>query len=524
MNSNAASPSGSAMTNTADVIIVGCGPVGAILGLLLEQCGISSLILERENELYPLPRAVHFDDHIMRVFQTLGMAEAVEAVTRYNPGMRFVDPKNNLLLDWPRPPGVGENGWYSSYRFHQPDLEKILRDKISASNCVELKTGVAVTNVEQGSGYAAVQCQSEHGNVAERYQARYVVGCDGANSLVRKSIGQQVHDFGFNEHWLVIDAVLKHDKPELGDYTIQHCGRHRPATYVRCPGLRRRWEIALKPGEDRSGFDDETILWDLLSDWVTPEEADIERSAVYEFKSQVSEQWRKDRLFIAGDAAHLTPPFMGQGMCAGIRDVSNLAWKLAECCRDETRFLVDRDDERSSKINGLLESYQLERIANVTEYIQTAIELGELINSCSRSSHKGGSSQAESVAEQESDSSTVKMKSLAPTLGAGLGVSLNSAVTGHWIQQPRLSCGNLVDDVVGYKPMLIVEPALWGLYSDKRTLPFVVLYSEGQAGLQDCLDVHEVSSVLVRPDRYILGGARNINELESLISLACQYW
>jgi len=501
--------------NSADVIIVGCGPTGATLGLLLEQCGISSLILEREHALYPLPRAVHFDDHIMRVFQTLGIAEELDAVTRYNPGMRFVDPQNNLLLDWPRPPGIGENGWYSSYRFHQPDLEKILRDKISSCKLIELKTGVSVTKVEQASGYATVYGQSEQGETTECYRARYAVGCDGAQSIIRTGIGHEVEDFGFNEHWLVIDALLKHDKPELGDYTIQHCGRHRSATYVRCPGRRRRWEVALMPNESRADFEEEKDLWELLSYWVTPDDADIERSAVYEFKSQVSRQWRNGRLLIAGDAAHLTPPFMGQGMCAGIRDASNLAWKLAKCCMEEARLPVASRGESSLKINRLLESYQDERIPNVTEYIQTAIELGELINSCSIGLRQEGDAQA--------DSGSVKMKSIVPRLGTGLGSNLNGEVCGQWFQQPRLHSKKLFDDVVAYKPALIIEPALWLLWPDNKPLPFTVLVTEAEAELQSCLDAYDVSALIVRPDRYILGGAGNIKELEALICLACDF-
>ncbi len=498
------------VTNTVDIIIVGCGPTGATLGLLLEQCGISSLILEREHAVYPLPRAVHFDDHIMRVFQTLGVAEEVSAVARYNPGMRFVDPQNNLLVDWPRPPGIGENGWYSSYRFHQPDLENILRDKISSGKLIELKTGVNVTKVENDPGYATVSCLNDQ-NGAEHYQARYVVGCDGANSIVRNVIGQEVDDFGFNEHWLVIDTLLKRDKPELGDYTIQHCGRHRPATYVRCPGLRRRWEMALMPDEERTELVKEEVLWDLLSDWITPIDADIERSAIYEFKSQVSRQWRSGRLLIAGDAAHLTPPFMGQGMCAGIRDAANLAWKLAECCREEAKLSDASEAESSVKINRLVESYQNERIANVKEYIQTAIALGELINSCSTGLPQD---------DVEADSDTVKMKSIVPRLGEGLGASQKSSVCGLWFHQPRLRCGKLLDDVVTYKPVLIVEPALWLTWSDRLPPTYTVLVTDEEVDLQSCLDAYDVSALLVRPDRYILGGASNVEELEALICLS----
>ncbi len=497
-------------TSSADVLIVGCGPTGATLALLLEQCGISTLILEREQSMYPLPRAVHFDDHIMRVFQTIGVAKALQQVIRYNPGMRFVDPQNKLLLDWPRPQGISENGWHSSYRFHQPDLEKILRDKISASPLIQLITGAQVTDVQQGHDDAIVHCQLNTKENSECYRGRYVVGCDGANSIVRSSIGQQVVDFGFNEHWLVIDVLLKHDKPELGDFTIQHCGRYRPATYVRCPGHRRRWEIALKPEEQHSTFTHDN-LWQLIGDWVSPQEATIERSAVYEFKSQVSKRWRNGRLFIAGDAAHLTPPFMGQGLCAGIRDVANLAWKLALCCNRAQPDIANRE----SYTNTLLDSYQSERIANVTQYIETAISLGELINTCSttqQSSNKAGV-----------DNNTVKMKSIVPKLGEGLGAELACEVTGYWFPQPRLSCGDLLDDVVGYKPVLVVRPELWKLCPDNPPIPCAVLNTVSEPELATCLDALNVSAVLLRPDRYILGGATDIEALETLLFLAGNY-
>ncbi len=486
---------------SADIIIVGCGPSGATLSLLLAQCGISSLVLEREKNIYPLPRAVHFDDQIMRVFQALGVSNALEGVVRYNPGMRFLDPQGNLLLDWPRPAGIGENGWHTSYRFHQPDLENILRNKMQSIECIQLQTGIEVDAIRQSEQHASVHCTN-----GDEYRAKYVVGCDGANSIVRSTIGNDIDDFGFNERWLVVDTLLNTEKPELGDYTIQHCGRDRPATYVRCPANRRRWEISLKPEDDTRTVTSDSSIWNFIGEWVSHHDASIERSAVYEFKSHVAKAWRKNRLFIAGDAAHLTPPFMGQGMCAGIRDASNLAWKLAICCREKQLPDITRE--------AILDSYQSERIPNVTEYIETAIKLGAIINSCS--------TELALKKAFTRDDGTVQLKSMMPKLGSGVGVGSNACV-GSWCIQPQLQSGTWLDDMARYKAILIIESQLLleHLQSDATTEPdCLVITTQDEPELQSVLTHYSVDAILIRPDRYILGSATNSVELAELLNRA----
>ena len=170
-------------------------------------------------------------------------------------------------------------------------------------------------------------------------------------------------DHGFHERWLVIDALLRRDKPELGDHTIQYCNPARPMTYVRSPQNRRRWEITVLDDEDSAAIAEPETVWRLLARWIVPHEAELERTAVYTFHSLIAEEWRSGRLLLAGDAAHQTPPFMGQGMCAGIRDAANLAWKLA-------MYVQDQADEI------LLDSYQTERRPHTRAYIETAIRLG----------------------------------------------------------------------------------------------------------------------------------------------------
>ena len=293
-----------------DVAIVGFGPTGATLANLLGLCGLRVALLERERGIPRLPRAVHFDGEVMRIFQAIGVADRVAAVSRVNAGMRFVDPAGRLLLDWPRPLQVGPQGWHPSYRFHQPDLEAILRYRLSSVPNVDVVLGADVTAIAQDAELGSITYRE--GDRQHTLTARYVVGCDGARSLVRAQITNQAEDLGFHERWLVVDLLLHGDRPDLGDFTIQYCHPQTPATYVRGPGPRQRWEIAIADLPDVQALEPENI-WQRLARWLTPAEAEVERAAVYTFHSVIASSWRRGRLLIAGDAAHQTPPFMGVG-------------------------------------------------------------------------------------------------------------------------------------------------------------------------------------------------------------------
>lgn len=482
-----------------DVAIVGLGPTGATLANLLGICGLSVLILEREAQAYHLPRAVHFDDEVMRVFQTLGLAEEVARSVRVNPGMRFVDTAGKLLLDWPRPQEVGPQGWHASYRFHQPDLEKILRAGLNRFAQVQVRSRTELIDAEDDGRHLILRCKDLVRSEVYSLEAKYLVGCDGARSTVRRLIETEMEDLGFQERWLVIDALLTRAMPELGDHTIQHCDPARPATYVRCPGNRRRWEISVREDESPEEITTGESVWRLLRPWLTPADAEIERKAVYSFRSAVAKSWRRGRLLIAGDAAHLTPPFMGQGMCAGIRDAANLAWKLALCVRSQAE-------------DQLLASYQCERLPHARAYIETAMRLGGLINTC-------GTEAALRAALPQADGSA-RMESIAPSLGPGLSAGAGRH-RGKLFPQPRLSNAMRLDDHCGYAPILLAErsllrgcPALAGKASD---MGVTILTPEDAGDIQAELELLETKAVLMRPDRYILGTAVTGPEFASLL-------
>lgn len=485
-----------------DVAIVGYGPVGATLANLLSGQGVSVAVFERDAAPYSLPRAVHFDDEVMRVFQAAGLAEPILASTHVSPGMKFVNARGELLIDWPRPMQVGPQGWHASYRFHQPALEQALRQGLAryANATVHLRT--EIERIEQRDDAVLLHGVELETGKAVTCRAGYVVGCDGARSLVRKEIGGGMEDLGSHERWLVLDLLLKRPMPRLGDWSIQHCDPAGPATYVRGVGDRRRWEIMLKPEDDATTVTAPGEVWRRLSRWIGPDDAALERAAVYTFHAVIAERWRSDSLLIAGDAAHQTPPFLGQGMCAGIRDAANLAWKLARVVRG----LSDP---------AILDSYQSERAAHAREYIALAVHLGGIIQA------------ADFAAAAARDAALLarptRMTSIKPRLGPGLhGAAADPA--GRIAPQPRLADGRLLDDVVGPRYAVLCDPA-FAAGMDAATRDGLhrrdaVIVADAGGEVAAWLRDVGAPAVLLRPDRYVLAAAAGQAELARLVDTA----
>ena len=489
------SPGGS----EADVCVVGYGPVGATLANLLADAGLRVLVLEREADIYLLPRAVHFDDEVMRVFQTLGLAERLLPHTHVSPGMHFVDASGRLILDWSRPQEIGPLGWNASYRFHQPDLERILREAAGRKPNVDVRLRAEVFALAQDDGGVDIRYEDLSCGALHKVHVRFVVGCDGARSLVRRLIGSSLDDLGFHERWLVVDALLKREVPSLGDYSVQFCDPARAATYVRGVGNRRRWEIALHADEDPALMTEPARIWRLLQRFISPDDAELERAACYTFHSAIAQRWRDGRLLIAGDSAHQTPPFLGQGLCAGIRDVANLAWKLTHVVRGQAQ-------------PHLLDSYQSERSPHVREYIELAVKLGGLINTrAAEAAVPGGLLRTDPA----------RMQSIKPLLGPGLKAGATELL-GHVAPQPVLSDGTRLDDRVGYRFAALLRPDFLESLSrplvERLKQKDVAIVADPCPALRQWLDDNRVGGVVVRPDRYVLGAAQNAQDMDKLIA------
>ncbi len=474
-----------------DVAIVGLGPVGATLAGLLAGLGLRVVVFEKEEAVYSLPRAVHFDGEVMRTFQTLGLADALEPDLAVSPGMKFVDAGERMLIDWSRPLQIGPQGWHVSYRFHQPQLEASLRERLHAWPNLVVHLDHEVVSLEPQREQVVLRLRSGASGQMHTATARYVVGCDGARSMVRTCIGAHLIDLQSHERWLVLDLLLKRPRPDLGDHSIQFCNPARPATYVRGVGNRRRWELMLMPGDDPETITRPESIWPLLSRWISPDEAQIERPAVYTFHAVVASGWRKDRLLIAGDAAHQTPPFMGQGMCAGIRDVFNLAWKLADVVRQHAPA-------------QLLDSYESERAPHARQFIETAVRLGKVIQATDPAAVK--------QRDEQMASDPQIFRTPEPPLGPGW--HRGGQWGGRLSTQPVLADGRRLDDRVGYRWCVIATSALAATLQAGERL---AVLAADQPALQDWLRQYRAAAVLLRPDKYIAGTADDAPALRALI-------
>ena len=460
-----------------DVIIIGLGPSGGTLANLLAMNNLSILILEKEASIYNLPRAVHFDDEVMRVFNTIGITSSLTKKLIINKGTRFINEKGELLLDWPRPKVITENGWYPSYRFHQPDLERSLRNKLKRFEKVIISQNSEVYRIISHKNFSIIQYKNLKTKNFFSVKSKYVIGCDGANSFLRKQIKSEMEHLGFEQRWAVIDLILKTKKTNLPDRTIQYCNSKRPATYCRNVGKRRRWEIALKEEESTEKFFDSKTLWKFLSQWVSENDAEIERKTVYTFQSAIAKKWRMGRLFLVGDAAHLTPPFMGQGMCAGIRDASNLAWKISICCK-------------KGHNQKLLDTYESERSSNVRDYINTAMKMGELLNSI------GGSKVSDTVYMEKNG--TIKMNSIKPELGKGLG-NPDDKNRGKIFPSLKINFDKEFDDLFSCYPILITNKNV-----NEKKLKIRTYTSFDIPEIETVLKKFNTNSLIIRPDRFVL--------------------
>jgi len=441
-----------------DVAILGYGPVGALLANLLGQAGLTVAVYERETAIFPLPRAVHFDGEVMRIFQSAGLSGRIAMAARpSSQGMHFVNAEGRTLMVRRGVEGRGPQGWPNNWYFHQPALEEILRAGVARFANVTVHLGREITDVSE-------------------LDSRFVIGCDGARSLVRRAIGSRQHDLGLHQPWLVVDLLCKPESPRvkaLPDYTVQLCDPQRPMTIVNVGKARRRWEIMLMPDDDPARLTEPGIFWPMMARWLEPQDAALERAAVYTFHSVVQEGWRKDNLLLAGDACHQTPPFLGQGMCAGMRDAANLAWKLVAVLRDGAP-------------DSLLDTYESERRPHVETFIELAVKLGAILQETDPTKAAERDRRFAAGAEM--------FDFPQPQLGSGCRADAPPPV-GTIFPQPLLPDGRLMDEAIGTRFAVVGDVGrLADRWRDAVALPGVGAAWLAQRGLR---------AALLRPDRYI---------------------
>ena len=494
---------------SSDVAIIGAGPVGLLAALLIGQRGFSVAVYERWPTFYPLPRACTIDHEAIRLLQDAGLAAEFQALIDPVIGpdrpYRFLDRLGDTLLqiDWNRP---GASGWAQANGFFQPDLEQMLVRRIEALPNVRMFRGWELAEIDEVTDRVTLCFTDPEDRRAPRSaDARYVIGADGARSRVREALGIGQFDLGFSYDWLVVDVVPQEERV-WHPYVVQHCDPLRPTTLVNSGPGRRRWEFMRLPGETIEELNTADAAWRLLARWdIRPDNARLERHAVYTFRGSWADRWQTERIFLAGDAAHLMPPFLGQGLCSGMRDAMALSWRLTAVLGGDAS-------------DAVLESYGLERTGHVQEIIRQAVEMGRII--CMLD-------PGEVAARDERMKAALRNPALAvqpppePRLGDGGAYRADDPHAGYLSVQGRVRRDGregLFDDVVGKGWQLLLRTGAGASKLDglppgvvRRLSPVVASFGEGgdttdlDGTYARWFDRLRADAVLVRPDFYVFG-------------------
>jgi 3-(3-hydroxy-phenyl)propionate hydroxylase len=497
----------------ADVAVIGYGPTGVVGALTLARQGASVIAFERDREIYSRARAVTVNDWTMRIFQSLGIDERVGKVIDPQRALRWVTYDGQEVMRIEHPPStLGASARF--YNIYQPDMESELRSCAEDhGETVTVRYGAEVTEIEQdATGVTLTTTDTGTGEV-RRHRTRYAVAADGGSSRSRQRLGVTLTGDTKEVTWVVIDCRVKRWWPDR-DFLTFWTDRERPVVDIALSAGNHRWEIPLKADETEADFPTGAEVWKLLEAiGVSEEDVEIHQHAFYRHHVRMADTWRRGRVFLAGDAAHLMPPWAGAGMQTGMRDAYDLGWKLG-------RVLDGRLPE------SWLDTYEAERRPNAAFYTGLAVQLGRVIEQEISAQEQA----ALSAPPPEGLVTPFEPPLIAPPVLEGgwlRGPLGDASIVGRMLPQPVVgdAVGRMarLDELLGDTFVLLgddVDPAT--LLSDEERRQWDALGARYRAvrpqdaytqGPDDLVDLHGtlgawlrrygVRAVAVRPDRFV---------------------
>ncbi len=506
---------------TTDVAIVGAGPVGLMIANYLGQCGVNVTIVEKLDSLINYPRAIGLDDESLRTFQAVGLAEQVLPHTTPWHAMRFLTPSGRCFADIQ--PKTDEFGWSRRNAFIQPLADRVLFEGLQRFSNVKVLFSRELDSFEQNDSRVVLNLTDKDGR-SEHLHARYLIGCDGGNSLVRRNLNISFEGKTAPNQWIVVDIA---NDPLSTPHVYLCCDPVRPYVSAALPHAVRRFEFMVMPGETEAELSKPENLRKLLAKVLPdPDRIELIRSRVYTHNARLAGRFRQGRVLLAGDAAHIMPVWQGQGYNSGMRDASNLAWKLSLVIKG----LAD---------DSLLDSYEQERRDHAKAMIDLSVLAGHVLAPPKRwqgTLRDGISWLLNYVPQVKRYFVEMRFKPM-PQYSKGaliIGQGKHSPVGKMFIQPKVLTeAGDtvLLDQVIGEKFAIIAwgcDPT-WGMTAQQidqwkalgtqfiQVLPDVQLKvpSDASAGvirvgdstgrLKEWFALGDSSIALVRPDRFVAG-------------------